>query len=153
MKPLLSTFATLTLLAAALPAAQAGTETKITGKDLPAAVRTAFEKQYPGAKILGLSKEVENGATLYEVESIHNGRNRDVLYKSSGEVVVVEETLPMAEIPAAVQSALKAQFPKAQAVKAEKLTTGSTVEYEFQLKGAAKKEVRFSSAGKLLASE
>lgn len=153
MKPLLSTFATLTLMAAALPAAQPVAETKITAKDLPAAVRTAFEKQYPGAKILGLSKEVENGATLYEVESIHNGRNRDVLYKSSGEVVVVEETIPLAEVPGPVQAALKAQFPKAQAVKAEKLITGSTVEYEFQIKGSAKKEVKFSSAGKLLASE
>lgn len=153
MKPLLSTFATITLLAVAIPAAQPGTETKITGKQLPAAVRTAFEKQYPGAKILGLTREAENGATLYEVESVQNGRNRDILYKATGEVAVVEETIPMAEVPAAVQAALKAQFPKAQTVKAEKLTTGSTVEYEFQLKGAAKKEAKFSSAGKLLASE
>jgi hypothetical protein len=153
MKPLFLTFATLTLFAAALPAAQSGAETKIGAKDLPAPVRAAFEKQYPGAKILSASKEIDKGVTLYEVESVQNGRNRDVLYKPSGEVVVVEETIAMSEVPAAVQAALKAHFPQAQAVKAEKLISGSTVEYEFQLKGAAKKEVKFSAGGKLLATE
>ncbi len=153
MKRSLVFAAVLAMLATALPGAQAGQEKKISGKELPAAVRAAFEKQFPGAKILGLSSEVENGATVYEVESVQNGRNRDVLYKPTGEVIVVEETISMSEVPAAVQSALKAQFPKATVAKAEKLMAGGIVEYEFQLKGAAKKEAKFSAAGKLLASE
>ena len=145
--------AAFALIAPVLPGAQAKKEKKISAKELPAAVSTAFEKQFPGAKILALSSEIENGATAYEIESIQNGRNRDVLYKATGEVIVVEETVPISEVPAAVQSALKAQFPKATVAKAEKLMAGGIVEYEFQLKGAAKKEAKFSAAGKLLASE
>ena len=133
--------------------AQTTTEKKINAKTLPAPVKAAFEKSYPGAKILGLSSEVDNGATVYEVESVQNGTHRDILYKPDGQLIVVEETISMSDVPPAVQAALKSQFPTAKVTLSEKLITGPTVEYEFQLKGAPKKEAKFSADGKLLASE
>jgi hypothetical protein len=133
--------------------AQTPTEKKIAPKDLPAPVKAAFDKQFPGAKVLGLSSEVDNGATFYEVESVQYGTHRDVLYKPDGQLIVVEETIAMSDVPPAVQAALKTHFPKAKVTLSEKLLTGQTIEYEFQLKGAPKKEAKFSADGKLLASE
>ena len=52
---------------------------KIAMKDLPAAVRAALQRESVGATVKRLSKEVEGGKTLYEVETIRDGRSRDLL--------------------------------------------------------------------------
>lgn len=138
---------------AAAAAAGAQTEKKISRKDLPPAVRSSFEKRFPGARVLGTSSEIDKGSTVYEVESEWQGRRHDVTFRTDGALVSDEETIPLQEAPAAVLAALKKEFPKAQVARAEKILEDGQVSYEFQLKGAAKKEAKFSSTGKLLGSE
>jgi len=137
--------------AAAAPAAQ--DEKKISMKTAPPAVREAFEKQFPQARVLGVSEEKAPEGMLYEVESEWRGRHYDVTYKAGGALVSVEETIPMSEVPPAVAAALKKEFPSAKVVRAEKITEGGVLSYEFQLKGGPKKEAKFSADGKLLESE
>src|SRR5579864_7590936 len=84
-------------------------ETRLQMKDLPEAVRKAVTEQAKGNKLRGLSKEVENGKTFYEAELTVNGKNRDVLLDPSGNVVEVEEAVPLASVPDAVQKTLKEQ--------------------------------------------
>lgn len=145
------------LLAAAavilvFPAA-AQTEKKVSYGEIPAAVRTAFEKQFAGARILGASSETDAGAALYEIECEWRARHHDITFRSDGTLVSVEETIPMSEVPAAVAEALKKMFPRAEVTRAEKIAEGGAVSYEFQLKGAAKREAKFSADGKLISSE
>lgn len=135
----------------AAPAVQA--EKKIGVKDLPAPVREAFEKQFPQARVLGVSEEKEPGGAVYEIEIQWRGRHYDVTYKPDGASVSVEETIPMEEVPAAVAAALKKEFPSARVIRAEKITEGGVLSYEFQLKGGPKKEAKFSADGKLLEAE
>lgn len=135
----------------AAPAAQG--EKKISMKTAPPAVREAFEKQFPQARVLGVSEEKAPEGMLYEVESEWRGRHYDVTYKAGGALVSVEETIPMSEVPPAVAAALKKEFPSAKVVRAEKITEGGVLSYEFQLKGGPKKEAKFSADGKLLESE
>jgi len=51
-------------------------EKAVTMKDLPAAVRRTVQEQSQGAAIRGLSKEVEAGKTVYEVDESERSRQR-----------------------------------------------------------------------------
>lgn len=140
------------VLSAAIATGMQG-EKKTAYKDLPAAVRAAFEEQFAGARILGASTEAAAGEAVFEVECEWRGRHHDVTFRADGALVSVEETIPMGEVPAAVGAALKREFPKARVTRAEKIRDGSVISYEFQLRGAAKREAKFSAEGKLLSSE
>lgn len=120
---------------------------------LPAAIQQAFKSAYPNAKITGTSKETEGGKTVYEVESVDQGLNRDLIYNPDGTVVEIEEQIKPADLPLPVSEALRKLYPKATITKAEKLTRGQTLQYELALKGAPKKEVAFTPDGKLVPPE
>ena len=125
-------------------------ETKIAKKDVPAAVIAAFEKAYPKATMKGFSREMEKGKTVYEVESVEGKMTRDATYSADGKLQVVEESVEMKDVPAAVQQALEKKYPKAKVNRAEKVMEGSSVGYEFHVTTAQgkKAEVKFDAAGK-----
>ena len=104
----------------------------------PAAIDAAFKKAYPNATIKNVMKETLNGKTVYEVESVDNGRGRNINYNPDGSVVLIEDEMTAAEFPAAVTAAIMKRYPKATIVLREKLTItkGSLLHYEAELKGA-----------------
>ena len=114
---------------------------------LPPAVESAFKAAYPTATITQVSKEKEGGQDTYEVESVDKGVRRDVEYKPDGTLIDVEEEIAASDLPQAVASAITARYPKATLVKREKVTKGSTVTYEVQLKNGPK-EVELTPDGK-----
>ncbi len=114
---------------------------------LPAAVEAAFKKVYPNATIKNVSAEKEGGTLQYEIESVDGTTGRDLVYLADGTLVVAEETIEMAAVPAPVLTALKARFPKATVTKYEKLTKGTVISYEMALKGAAVKEAEIAPDG------
>jgi hypothetical protein len=115
---------------------------------LPAPVTAAFKKTYPNATIRGTAKETEGGKTVYEVESVENGRARDLIYAADGTVTEIEEEMNPADLPAPVSAGVKKLYPTATIAVAERLTRGTTVQYELQLEGAAKKSVALMPDGK-----
>ncbi len=108
---------------------------------LPPAVAAAFRKAYPAATVKNVSKETENGRTQYEVESVDNGRERDLNYLADGTVVDMEEAIEASEVPAAVSAAISARYPNAKISRREKLTItkGQVVQYQFGVTGAGAK--------------
>ncbi|MCX6134606.1 MAG: PepSY-like domain-containing protein [Ignavibacteriales bacterium] len=126
-------------------------EKKLKPKQLPAAVQAAFQKAYPAAKIKGASSEVENGKTIYEVESVDGTINRDLLYSEDGSVLEIEETIALKALPDEVSKALKAETGKGKVQKAEKLTKGGTIQYEFVISsGKNTREVVIDPSGKIV---
>jgi hypothetical protein len=103
-------------------------------KVLPEAVLTAFKAAYPNAVIKGASKEVENGVTQYEIESMDGTQARDLLYAADGKVIEFEEAIPAADLPAAVKATLAKDYPGYEVAKAELLTKGAVKQYELTLK-------------------
>jgi hypothetical protein len=87
-----------------LPAAAAKS---LQVKDLPAAVQKTVQETLKGAEIKNISKEVEKGVTQYEVETMLNGKHRDFNVDAKGKLVVVEEEVDMAGIPAAAKAAIE----------------------------------------------
>jgi len=138
----------IALLICATVVAGAQGEQKNKTKGLPAAVTAAFQKAYLNAKIKGTSKEVENGKTLYEVESVDGKINRDLLYNADGTCAEIEETVPVKALPIDVADALKKGFPNGKVMKSEKLTKGETIQYELIIQsGKEKHEVVFDAKG------
>jgi hypothetical protein len=130
----------------AKPAPQAAKAAKLAW---PAAVEAAFKKSYPNATVKAVSKEVEGGKTIFEVESIDNGRRRDINYNPDGTVILYEEELKESEVPPAVMAAIKKRYPKATATTFERLfvTKDNSANYEIILKGAPVKDVVLTPDG------
>jgi hypothetical protein len=114
----------------------------------PAPVEAAFKKAYPNATVKSVSKETEDGKVQWEVESMDGAQARDLVYLADGKLVLYEELIPQADVPAAVMTALKAKYPKATVTRAEKLFQDGTMNYELAVKGAGPGEVVLTPAGK-----
>ena len=126
-------------------------ERKITAKDVPAAVMSAFKTTYPNATIRGYAREKEKGKVFYEIESREGTTTRDVLYNPDGTVAEVEESVAAADLPAEVQQAFKEKYPKATITKAEKTTAGDKVSYEIVARQGKKRIIiEIDPGGKVL---
>lgn len=78
-------------------------------RKLPGPVRATVEAEARNATIKSISTEKAHGKTVYELESLVNGRTRDLMIDSTGKVYVVEEQLDLDKAPAPVRAALEAQ--------------------------------------------
>jgi hypothetical protein len=83
-----------------------------------------------------VAKEKLKGKDVYEVESIDGGKPRDITYRPDGVIAVLEETIPVGEVPAAVVAAIKADHPKATVTRYEKVIEDGVTTYEVALKAA-----------------
>ena len=115
----------------------------------PGAVETAFKQKYPKATVKAVIKETVAGNTVYEVESIDNGRRRNIDYNPDGTIIRYEEELTEAEVPGVVRAAIKTRYPKAAITLRERLhtTKDKSANYEFQLTGAGVSEVILTPDG------
>lgn len=144
----LAQFLLLAALLLGLSAATLTQERQIRRKDVPAAVLAAFDSAYPNVKIKGYSQEMDNGQTVYEIESAEGDTTRDVTYTADGTLVSVEETVGASEVPPGVKAALDQRFPGGKIRKAEKVTKGAVVAYEFKIKHNGKTtEIAFDPEG------
>ena len=82
-------------------------EKSLQVKDLPAAVQKTVQDTLKGGEIKNISKEVEKGVTQYEVETMLGGKHRDFNVDAKGKLVVVEEEVDIAGIPAAAKAAIE----------------------------------------------
>lgn len=130
----------------------AGHERKVTKGEVPAAVHAAFAKVFPKAQIIGYAEEKEEGKTLYEVESKEGATHRDVTFEPDGKLVVVEESIEVKDLPAAVRATLEKEKGKCEL--AERLIRGKVFEYEFHMvDGKNEYEVVIDASGKVLKRE
>ncbi|MBS1806610.1 MAG: hypothetical protein JST84_00290 [Acidobacteria bacterium] len=104
-------------------------EQRVQMKDLPAAVKATVQEQSKGAKMRGLSKEREQGKTVYELELIVNGHSKDMIIDESGAILEVEEQIALNALPAAVKAELEKQAGKGKIQKVESVTKGNTLVY------------------------
>ena len=124
----------------------ASQKTSKPSPSLPAAIEKAFKAAYPTATIKAVSKESYAGKDAYEVESVDNGKTRDLIYRADGTVVVIEEEIAAADLPAAVAAAITKDFPKGNVIRYERAVEGGVTSYEVQLRGG--KSGEYTAAGK-----
>jgi hypothetical protein len=130
-------------------------ERKITRSELPAAVAATVDREAKGATIKGFATEREHGQTMYEAETVVNGRTRDIEIAQDGRVTEIEEEVDMVSLPAKVQQALSAKAVGGRITKVESLTKGGKlVAYEAaMLKNGRRSEFQVGPSGGALAHE
>ena len=129
-------------------------EKQLGKKDVPATVLAAFEKAYPKAVAKGYSREEKDGKAFYEIESLEGKTHRDVSFLEDGSVIETEEVVAVKSLPEAVREAVKKDHPKGMFLRAEKISRGTTVEYEVIVtQGKKKTEVKLDALGKVLETE
>lgn len=124
-------------------AAALGAATKMKVENLPAAVQATVKEQTKNGTLVGVSKEVEGGKTMYELETKVNGKGRDLMLDGNGKVVTVEEEVALDTIPALAQSAIKKKVGTGKLKLVEVLTKGSDVSYEAAYVGKNGKSAEF----------
>jgi hypothetical protein len=114
-------------------------EKKVKLQDAPSAVQATVKEQTKTAPLVGLSQEVENGKTVYELETKVNGRTRDLMIDASGAVISVEEEVALDSIPAGAKAAIEKQAAGGEVTRVETVTKGKVVTYEAGLLKKGKK--------------
>lgn len=129
------------------------TERPVKMKELPPAVQATVREQSKGATIRGLSEEIENGQTFYEVSLRVKGRGKDVLMDANGKVVETEEQVTLASLPPAARAEIVKQAGKGKILLVESITKNNAiVAYEAHVKNAGKiSEIKVDPEGKPLA--
>lgn len=117
-------------------------------KSLPPSVQKAVAAETRGATIKGVDKEVEDGKTVYEVETVVSGRTRDLMFAADGTVLSVEEQSSLDAISAAARAAVEKQAVGGRVSTVEVVTRGTAVSYEaVVVKGGKKTEVTVNADG------
>jgi hypothetical protein len=130
-------------------------EKKIDRSALPPTVEKALQSETRYATIKGFAEEREHGKTFYEVETVVDGRTRDILFSPDGTVAEVEEEVALNSLPASVQTGLKKKAGNANIDKVESLTKkGKLVAYEGHIKRNGKStEIQVGPEGQNLIRE
>ena len=118
-------------------------------KDLPAAVQKTVQDTLKGGEIKNITKEVEKGVTQFEVESMLNGKHRDFNVDAKGKLIVVEEEVDLASIPAPAKATIEKKAAGGKLGMVESVTKDGVVIYEaaFTTKAGKKGSVLVKADG------
>lgn len=115
--------------------------------NIPAEVKLAFEKEFPGKHA---KWETEDGG--YEASFELEGKDASALYNSSGHRMELETEVSMKQIPAAAVAYVEKNYAGSKISETAKIVNDkNVVTYEIEVKKDGKKQdVLFDADGKLL---
>ena len=128
-------------------------ETEVSRKDVPPAVLSTFNKDYPNAKVLEWEKEIHGGKLYYEAETIDGKIARNVMYSLDGSTAQVEEKVTPKDLPETVADAVKQQYPSARIRSAYKVSHLDVTEYALSMSGASPSKLVVSTEGIIVSKE
>jgi len=110
-------------------------------KDIPATVKSTFQKQYPDIKKVKWEKEQNNYEASFETNEI----NHSVLIDASGKIVETEVEINLEALPTSVKDYVAKNYAGNKIKEAAKITDANgAVTYEAEVKG---KDLLFDSNG------
>ena len=126
-------------------------ETLLRETQVPAAVLTAFCKQFPGARVLKYALEKKGTREFYELETDGKGAPQSLIYTPAGELAETEIPIPFAQLPAAVQEGVRRTLPTRNIDLVEMAQNKGKTFYEIHFKEDGRAwEAKFDSTGNLL---
>lgn len=98
--------------------------------EVPTAVKDAFKKQYPSAKVKKWEKEGANFEAEFMVGKVENA----AAYDATGKLVMTEMEIKVTELPKAVTDYINTNMKGKKAKEASKMTyTDGKVQYEAEV--------------------
>jgi hypothetical protein len=139
--------AVFTIAASSLSGVASGKSLQM--KDLPPAVQKTIQDNLKGGEIRNISKEKEKGVIEYEIETIVGSKHRDFNVDAKGSLVVVEEEVDIATIPAAARAAIEKKAAGGKVGMVETMTKGNLTLFEaaFTTKSGKKGHVLVNADG------
>jgi len=125
-------------------------EVSVSLAELPEAARATVKKVTAGGQVDKLTKEVERGKTVYDVEATVGGKHLEFLIADAdGAVLGTEVPIEFSELPAAVRAAAEKHFGSATGLTAMKGVEYGETQYEIEgRKDGKTAEVTFDPTGK-----
>lgn len=134
----------LVFLLAAVASVSFANAQKVSEKEVPVVVKSAFQKSHPNAKELKWEKEKAN----YEVGFEERETDYSALIDASGKILETEVEIKINELPANAKAYVAQHYPGQKIKEAAKITDNKgVVTYEAEVKG---KDLIFDNTGKLL---
>jgi len=119
---------------------------KLKESQVPAAVRVAFQKQYPNTKA-SWDKEDAN----YEVNFKKNGKEMSAIIEESGTIVETETMISVSELPLSISDYMTKHYKGVKVKEAAKIVKANgEVNYEAEI---AHKDIVFDGNGKFIKEE
>jgi hypothetical protein len=84
---------------------------KVDVSKLPPKVAEAVKGRFPGATITQVTKELENGVVVYDVEMTRAGKKHEMDCKEDGTLIDLQNEVPASELPAGAAEAIKKKHP------------------------------------------
>jgi uncharacterized membrane protein YkoI len=134
-------------------AAKPAADEDIKPSDLPPVVTKAIKAKFPQAEIKSAEKGEEEGKPIIEVTIISDKHSIDVTLSPKGEILSMEKTLKMNELPKVMKKSLNAKYPHSTVKLIEEVWEHDKLTgYEGTIITTDKKsvEVNFDPKGKLI---
>lgn len=117
---------------------------KISGKDVPPAVKSSFHKQYPHVKNIVWEKEKGH----YEAGFKQKGMEHAVLMNASGNILETEEAIAISSLPLKLKEYVIKNYPGKKIKEAAKIINAQGIlTYEAEVNG---RDLIFDHAGDFL---
>jgi uncharacterized membrane protein YkoI len=128
------------------------TKTEVTAQTLPAPVRKTLEAQSQGARVDKNLQVNKAGKITYEFELQVSGHKKELAIEPGGELLRVEEVVPIATVPPLVKAAIDQAASRGQLLKVRSLTVkGKLSGYEAGVEiDGIKTDFKFAPDGKPL---
>jgi hypothetical protein len=129
--------------------ATAYAESHVPCNTLPAVVLQHAKLEAGDATVRGCVKDRENGKLTYEVETLKDGKSKDITLDVSGTVLEVEQEVAVSSLPPAVSDAIAKAAHSGKIGKVESVTReGAIASYETTITSdGQRREVAFSPQG------
>ena len=115
-------------------------------QNVPAPVKAAFQKSFPGITVTKWDKEDDG----YEANFAKDGKTMSATFDASGDWKETETDIKVSELPAAILTYVKENY-KAEKIKEAAITeTAKGKMYEAEVKG---KDLLFDMQGKFVKAE
>jgi uncharacterized membrane protein YkoI len=126
--------------------AQDDNKMKVKDKDVPQAVKSAFESQFANAS--DVEWKVKNGK--YKAKFDMNGVEQFAELNNSGEVVSKGTKIPNEELPTLVSDAVKSNYASNKVDEVYRVEKGGQTHYMVKLDGNPEKKLVYDAQGKLV---
>src|SRR6266545_7682005 len=114
-------------------------EVKVSTDQMSAPARATAQKLTANGQIEKLTREVERGKTVYDLEATVNGQHMEYLIDhESGDVVGTESPIAWSELPDPVKAAAEKEFGSSADLKAMKCVEFGETKYEIEGQKAGK---------------
>nr|WP_067055928.1 PepSY-like domain-containing protein [Mucilaginibacter sp. L294] len=118
----------------------------IKSRNVPSAVKAAFNKQYASASDIDWKKSGSNYKVSFDMGSV----DHKATYTPSGKVISFEKDIPNSSLPQAITANINAKYPKATIDDVTWINTSGVITYKIGLDGAPDATLWYTSAGKFI---